>query len=146
MTRFSCPSLSRDVARVLQFWGSERRKTEIARVEVLGSSEDSVNGQYFPTSSEEIPPGFQKVCQAQGWPTQKMWQKLNSDRTWYRKENQAYIYWNSLDSSWWIDKPDGAGIFKAGAVNYAPPQTGWAPLCTGVNIPKCVRTFRKLSK
>ena len=33
-----------------------------------------------------------------------MWQKLNSGRTWYRKENQAYIYWNTLDCSWWIDK------------------------------------------
>ena len=30
-------------------------------VEVLGCSEDSVNGQYFPTSAEVIPPGFQKV-------------------------------------------------------------------------------------
>ena len=42
-------------------------------------------------------------------------------------------------------QPNGAGIFKAGAVDYAPPQTGWVPLCKGVNIPKCVRTFRKIS-
>ena len=54
-------SLSRDVARVLKFWGSERRKLEITRVDVLGSSEDSVNGQYFPTAAEEIPYGFKKV-------------------------------------------------------------------------------------
>jgi len=139
-------SNAKDVVRVLKFWGSQRRITEITQVEVLGSSEDSLNGQYLPTSSEEIPAGFQKVCQDQGWPPHKMWQKLNSGRTWYRKENQAYIYWNTLDCSWWIDKPNGAGIFKAGAVDYAPPQTGWVPLCKGVNIPKCVRTFRKISR
>jgi len=139
-------SNAKDVARVLKFWGSERRKLEITQVDVLGSSEDSVNGQYFPTTAEEIPHGFKKVCEDQGWPPKKMWQKLNSERTWYRKENQAYIYWNTLDCSWWIDKPDGAGIFKAGAVDYAPPQTGWAPLCPGVKIPKCIRTFRKLYK
>ena len=109
------------MVRVLKFWGSQRRKTEINQVEVLGCSEDSVNGQYFPTSAEVIPPGFQKVkleevnsdhyslfivkvCQDQGWPPLKMWQKLNSDRTWYRKDNEAYIYWNTLDCSWWIDK------------------------------------------
>ena len=33
-----------------------------------------------------------------------MWQKLNAGRTWYRKDNEAYIYWNTLDSCWWIDK------------------------------------------
>ena len=35
---------------------------------------------------------------------ERMWAKLNSGRTWYRADNEAYIYWNSLDSSWWIDK------------------------------------------
>ena len=49
------------MARILKFWGSQRKITEITRIEVLGSSEDSVNGQYFPTSAEKIPLGFQKV-------------------------------------------------------------------------------------
>ena len=35
---------------------------------------------------------------------EKMWAKLNSGRTWYRAENEAYIYWNTMDSCWWIDK------------------------------------------
>ena len=35
---------------------------------------------------------------------EKMWAKLNSGRTWYKADNEAYIYWNSLDSCWWIDK------------------------------------------
>merc|ERR1711994_727028 len=139
-------SNAKDVVRVLKFWGSERRKTEISRVEVLVCSEDSVNGQYFPTSAEEIPPGFEKVCQDQGWPSQKVWQKLNNGRTWYRKDNEAYIYWNTLDSCWWIDKPDGAGIFKAAAVAHAPPNAGWLPLSGVKMLPKCVLTFRKAVK
>lgn len=35
---------------------------------------------------------------------EKMWAKLNSGRTWYRADNEAYIYWNTVDSCWWIDK------------------------------------------
>ena len=42
--------------------------------------------------------------QGSGWPMEKMWAKLNSGRTWYKADNEAYIYWNSLDSCWWIDK------------------------------------------
>jgi len=76
-----------------------------------------------------------------------MWQKLNSGRIWFRKENEAYIYWNTADSSWWIDKPDGMGVFKAGAVSHSPPQTGWEQLCKTARIlPKCVLTFRKIVK
>ena len=42
--------------------------------------------------------------QGSGWPMEKMWAKLNNGRTWYRADNEAYIYWNTLDSCWWIDK------------------------------------------
>ena len=42
--------------------------------------------------------------QGSGWPMEKMWAKLNSGRTWYRADNEAYIYWNTMDSCWWIDK------------------------------------------
>ena len=59
-------SFSREVVRVLQFWGSKRKPTEIREIVVLGSSDSEVNGQYFPTSPEEIPQGFIKVIITSG--------------------------------------------------------------------------------
>jgi len=50
-----------EVIKLLKFWGTERRQTEINKLVVMGSSEDSVNGEYFPTSPEIIPPGFEEV-------------------------------------------------------------------------------------
>ena len=86
----------------------------------MGTDVNSVNGNYISTSADQIPPGFDQVmihyiiiikkhlflqvCKQQGWPTSKMWNKLNCGKTWFRAENEAYIYWNSLDSCWWIDK------------------------------------------
>ena len=94
----------RDVIKVLEDWGQERKETKINKIVVRGSSVPSVNQEYHSTSSYHIPPGFDSVCQQQGWPTEKMWVKLNGDRNWYRAHNEAYIYWNTLDKSWWIDK------------------------------------------
>ena len=106
---------------------------------------EDVNGEYLATPCETIPGGFDKVCKDQGWPTEKMWTKLNGGRDWFRADNEAYIYWNGLDKSWWIDKPDGLGVCKAAAPSWAPPQSGWKPLCAEAKIlPKCVATFRKL--
>ena len=97
-------SAVRDVIQVLEKFGTGRKPTNISKIVVQGSSVDSVNKEYHETSSDEIPIGFDKVCKGQGWPTQKMWKKLNDDNTWYKADNDAYIYWNTLDSSWWIDK------------------------------------------
>ena len=111
----------RDVIAVLEAWGGERRETEVERIRVSGAGEESVNCDYLATPAHIIPRGFTDVClvltllmsvlimtsrlhQASGWPMERMWAKLNSGRTWYRADNEAYIYWNSLDSSWWIDK------------------------------------------
>ena len=50
-----------EVIKLLKFWGTERRQTEMSKLVVMGSSEDSVNGEYFPTSPGIIPPGFEEV-------------------------------------------------------------------------------------
>lgn len=140
-------SAAKDVIAVLESWGGERKETEIEAISVSGAGEESVNCDYTATSAATIPRGFIDVCLGSGWPMEKMWTKLNSGRTWYRADNEAYIYWNTMDSCWWIDKPDGMGVYKAKAPHWAPPQQGWTPLCPEAKIlPKCVRTFRKLVK
>jgi len=140
-------SCARDVIKVLQNWGMDRNETEILKIKVSGSGVESVNGDYSSTSADSFPPGFDAVCKKQGWPTEKMWKKLNSGRQWFRADNEAYIYWNSLDTCWWIDKPDGMGVFKSLAPKWAPPQHGWKPLCSEAKIlPQCVATFRRLIK
>jgi len=140
-------SRARDVMSLLENWGTKRIETEISKIVVMETGVNCVNGDYVPTSAEEIPPGFDQVCKQQGWPTSKMWNKLNCGKTWYRAENEAYIYWNSLDSCWWIDKPNGMGVYKAKSPNYAPPQSGWMPLSPEAKVlPKCVATFRRLIK
>merc|ERR1711915_804053 len=127
----SCAS---DVFTVLEKWGSERIAKLVMKIVVVGSGVESVNQEYQSVSSDNIPPGFQAVCLQQKWPIDKMWEKLNSGRRWFRAPNDAYIYWNSLDKSWWIDKPDGMGVFKAVAPSWAPPQNGWKSLSPEAKI------------
>ena len=50
-----------EVIRLMKFWGTERRQTEITKVVVMVSGEQSVNGEYLPSSAERIPPGFDEV-------------------------------------------------------------------------------------
>lgn len=89
-----------------------------------------VNGDYYPKSPTEIPKGFADVCVAQVWETQKMWEKLNGQdplqNMWFKHtENDSYIYYNKGDSKWWIDGPDGKGVWIVEGPIHAPPAHGW---------------------
>ena len=35
--------------------------------------------------------------------------------------SEAYIYFNLADRHWWLDGPDGMGVFKAKGPSWAPP-------------------------
>jgi len=145
LTPMQCAMSSRavDVVRLLQEWGPHRKDTRIERIRVAGAGVVDVNGDYVRTSCEEIPKGFDKVCKEQKWNTENMWRRLNSDNYWFKAENDAYIYWNTTDECWWIDHPDGSGAYKAKAPCWAPPQSGWKPLCGNSKHPLMVATFRK---
>jgi len=134
------------VVTLLKSWGSQRKEVEIEKIVVMGTNVEEVNKEYLSTSDQEIPKGFDKVCQKQGWNTEKVWAKLNDGRRWFKADNEAYIYWNSIDDSWWIDHPNGLGICKAKGPFWAPPQTGWTPLGPKFKIPTLVSTFRNLVK
>jgi len=134
-----------DVIRVLENH-PERKLVEIVEIFVMGTGVASVNQQYMATQSAEVPLGFARVCKAQGWEAEPTWKHLGGGRTWFKAENDAYIYWNSSDQKWWIDTPEGAGVFKAKGPSHAPPQLGWEMLDDVGPVPELVATFRALQE
>lgn len=138
-------SRARDVLRVLQ--GATKRTTTSPVVEIViqGSGESSVDGTYRARSADSMPPGFAAVCVASGWDVDQTWSALNGNSTWYESSNAAYVYYNQSDGHWWVDKEDGAGVFKARAPAHAPPATGWKALDKKYEpLPTHVGIFRRI--
>lgn len=125
-------SAAKDVLRVLEehkrIHGNKRKPVEIKQISVIGSGEPEVNLMYTKKSASHIPVGFAEVCKSQGWQVSSMWQDLNNGKDWYGAENGAYIYFNERDLHWWIDKPDGGGVYIAKGPQHAVPSTGWKSL------------------
>ena len=125
--------------------------TANSTVRVKGSGVESVNTHYEWTPATVIPPGFATVCVQNRWGVESTWEMLNKGKPWWRASNDAYIYLNSADGQWWIDKHDGDGVYVAPkdpaaaqqgdatssssscggageASPAAPPATGWRAL------------------
>lgn len=127
---------------------SSGNSANINKLTVLDSKQvPAVNGDYFPKSADVIPSGFTSVCEKQGWNTEEMWSKLNGDRTWFaHSQNESYIYWNKGDQKWWIDGPDGNGVWINLGPSHAPPSHGWSNVMTGsTKSAPMLMTFRKIS-
>merc|ERR1712032_766643 len=137
-------SNARDVIKVLQDWGKERKEVGILKIVVDGAGFKELNQEYFATSPDEIPTGFEWVCRQKGWNASDTWKELNGDSIWFKAPTQAYIYWNKSNGVWWIDEPSGNGVYIAKAPSWAPPQTGWKPLGPFGPTPSLVATFRDL--
>ena len=108
-----------------------------AAVHVSQAGASSVLGKFAPRPSSVIPAGFIKVCSEQGWSVPVMWNKLSDvTRPWYEASTGAYIYYNRSDQHWWIDAPDGAGVYiaPAGSQEHVPPTRGWRAL-PGAQLP-----------
>lgn len=122
------------VLSVLRAHGSKRRTDKICtRISVFSELRPEVAGIYVSRPSTEIPEGFAKVCVNSGWDTESTWRKLNGGEGgfWFKNEkNESYIYFNALDSMWWIDGPDGLGVYKGHGPNWAPlgMSTAWKAL------------------
>ena len=97
---------------------------------IHGSGVPAVNQDYDWQSANKMPPGFKKVCLQNQWDPDSTWQKLNAGNGWLRApSNEAYIYYNQMDKHWWIDEPQGAGVFIApSADTKQPPKKGWRAL------------------
>jgi len=124
-------------------------RNTIKELDVMDAGMAVLNGKYSRKNSGSIPSGFRKVCEQQGWNTEKTWKKLNGPTNpWFKHhDNESYIYYNQADRKWWIDGPDGMGVYIAtNAPAHAPPAHGWQPLSVkkGVaNAVPMVRTFRQ---
>jgi hypothetical protein len=126
---------------------SSGSKDNVTKLTVIGSKQvPAVNGDYFPKSAEVIPTGFTSVCDAQGWNTNDMWNKLNGDSIWFAhsSQNESYIYWNNGDQKWWIDGPDGNGVWIVPGPSHAPPAHGWCSMTGSTQSAPMVMTFRKI--
>ena len=75
-------------------------------VEVKGAGFEAVNGVHYSVSTgiANIPVGFVKTCDENGWYSSKMWEKLYDKTTpWFaHNENDSYMYRNRSDGRWWI--------------------------------------------
>merc|ERR1711862_1075081 len=101
-----------------------------------------IDGDYaMRDAAELIPEKFALVCDQNGWDTGEMWAKLSGAGSrqrilWYEASNKSYIYFNVMDGHWWIDGPDGLGVYKARGPRDAVPayprgsggRFGWFPL------------------
>ena len=126
---------------------SSGSKENVTKLTVMGSKQvPAVNGDYLPMSAESIPTGFASVCDAQGWVTKEMWEKLNGNSTWFaHSQNESYIYWNKGDQKWWVDGPDGNGVWIVPGLSHAPPAHGWSSISTGsTKSSPTILTFRKI--
>ena len=102
-------------------------------VRVTSAGVASVVGAYSIRQATAIPEGFAKVCRAQGWATNDMWKRLSDlKRPWFEADNGAYMYYNRADGQWWIDEPNGSGIYVSGSDTTLPPLDGWKPLQSGL--------------
>ena len=63
------------------------------------------------------------------WDTQDTWNRLADQALpWYEMENGAYVYKNVADGQWWIDEPNGSGVYVALSDAPLPPASGWRAL------------------
>jgi hypothetical protein len=109
--------------------GLEPKRLQTRKVIVSASGNAEVNQVYDERDPTVIPSGFDHTCKQMGWDTKKMWVQLSDQRTpWYEAPNGSYIYWNQGDGKWWIDAPDGGGVFIVKAPSTGVPASGWSAL------------------
>jgi hypothetical protein len=104
------------VASALAAHGSKRRADRrVSRLTVFSEVRPEVAGDYAARPGSEVPKGFADVCLQNKWDVDSTWKKLNGGEggSWFKHAaNDSYVYFNALDGMWWIDGPDGLGVYK----------------------------------
>jgi len=135
--RGRCGATPAEIARDSRAVGVLRALQEFAgntvqwlgRVKVHGAGVEDVNAVYRERDPKVIPIGFSLTCAEMQWDPEEMWLRLSNQKTpWYEADNGSYIYWNQGDGKWWIDAPDGKGVYIVQAPGTVPPNGGWQPL------------------
>ena len=103
--------------------------TIVTSVRVFSSTRPSIDGLYVQRDGTvSVPVKFAEVCLKNGWDVDSTWSALNggAESVWFahsagETKNPSYVYFNKNDGCWWIDGPDGLGVFKASGPPHAPP-------------------------
>ena len=120
--------------------GRVAENTGVEKIIVFADSKPDVSGEYVVKPREEIPAAFAAVCVDNGWDVDVTWQKLNGGENgaWFKKTTDAsYAYRNALDGEWWIDGPDGLGVYKGTGPMHAPMgmSIAWRAIDGGTHAP-----------
>jgi len=142
-------SRATDVIRVLQSHTKKHVPVYVTSVRIVSGYEPLV-GLYTRRESSVIPQSFAVVCEAQGWNVASTWKQLNGSNAWYQHEensNHSYLYYNLSDGHWWIDGPDGLGVWIAPSTNEkSPPASAiqWKPVDStkDVGLPPALLLYR----
>jgi len=103
--------------------------TIVTSVRVFSSTRPEIDGLYVQRDGTvSVPVKFAEVCLKNGWDVDSTWSALNggAESVWFahsagETKNPSYVYFNKNDGCWWIDGPDGLGVFKASGPPHAPP-------------------------
>ena len=129
------------VLSVLRAHGVKRRADKpVTHLTVFSEVQPQVAGTYAARPGSEVPKGFADVCVQNSWDVKATWKKLNGGEggSWFKHEaNDSYVYFNALDGMWWIDGPDGLGVYKGPGPNWAPMgmSTAWKAIDGGAHQP-----------
>lgn len=103
-----------------------KKAKAFAALTVSGAGSSVVNGGYAQKDPSQVPQGFAETCVQNRWDPQRTWRSLSDGkRPWYEKCDGSYIYWNRSDKNWWIDGPNGLGLYIAADTGVTPPAKGW---------------------
>jgi hypothetical protein len=141
--QFAQDARGREVASVLQSYSNKRPKV-FSQVRIAGSGAQDVNQVYTERNPDVVPVGFSLTCAEMSWDSEQMWMKLSNQKSpWYEADNGSYIYWNQNDGQWWIDAPDGKGVYIVKGAPTELPTSGWKALPGAPNpLPK-VETVKR---
>mmetsp|Transcript_54106 Transcript_54106/g.131312 ORF Transcript_54106/g.131312 Transcript_54106/m.131312 type:complete len:187 (+) Transcript_54106:169-729(+) len=93
-------------------------KKVLDAVRVSNAGVQILNGTYKPRPYNTIPQAFADVCHQMKWDPQRTWTQLAAPTCqWFlHNDNASYIYLHN-DGRFWMDDPNGAGIYVCDASN-----------------------------
>eukprot|EP00538_Stauroneis_constricta_P014274 CAMPEP_0119563748 /NCGR_PEP_ID=MMETSP1352-20130426/24589_1 /TAXON_ID=265584 /ORGANISM="Stauroneis constricta, Strain CCMP1120" /LENGTH=124 /DNA_ID=CAMNT_0007612407 /DNA_START=54 /DNA_END=428 /DNA_ORIENTATION=+ len=100
-------------------------------VDVQNAGFATVNGQYFPKPTSEIPASFTAACKHLEYDPTEGWLKLARQEgvVWFQHESNGSFIFLNKDSRWWMNGPHGAGVYYSPMLMTNPqkvPTYGWS--------------------
>mmetsp|Transcript_5056 Transcript_5056/g.10661 ORF Transcript_5056/g.10661 Transcript_5056/m.10661 type:complete len:393 (+) Transcript_5056:131-1309(+) len=137
--RVARESRALDVVAVLEAHDPSMERPSVISVRIQSAGYTPIVGLYTRRGADSLPKSFVAVCNQNGWDGETTWKRLNGGGNWFGHEtNDSYIYYNRTDGHWWIDGPDGLGIW------IAPSRTSVSPPASVIEWTKVGNKDRNL--